>query len=67
MARDLLSTCPENLKARHESKAKKLAEAPKTRSVAIKLKCLECCAWQEAEVRRCQITDCALWGLGGQK
>ncbi len=67
MPRDILSTCPEALKPRHEAKVKKLTEAPKTRSVAIKLKCLECCAWQEAEVRRCHITDCALWGLGGQK
>jgi len=67
MERNVLSTCPEDLKPRHESKAQKLREAPKTRSVAIRVKCLECCAWQESEVRNCQLFDCALWGLGGQK
>lgn len=28
---------------------------------AIREKCLDCCIGQHAEVRRCHITDCALW------
>ena len=28
---------------------------------AIRQKCLECCAWQQAEVLRCPAKDCALW------
>lgn len=28
---------------------------------AIREKCLDCCGGQYAEVRRCHITDCALW------
>ncbi len=61
--RDVLATCPEDLKPRHEGKVKMIHQKAK----AIRLKCLECCAWQEAEVRACKIVDCALWGLGGQK
>lgn len=29
--------------------------------VAIRQKCLDCMAWQEAEVRRCNIEHCPLW------
>ena len=32
-----------------------------TRRKAIRQKCLECCAWQSAEVMRCPSTDCALF------
>jgi hypothetical protein len=32
-----------------------------TRAKAIRLKCLECCCGQSAEVRRCHIESCALW------
>ena len=32
-----------------------------SRSKAIRLKCLDCCAGQSAEVRRCPATNCALW------
>lgn len=28
---------------------------------AIRLKCLDCCADQQAEVRKCPIKDCTLW------
>lgn len=28
---------------------------------AIRAKCLDCCVQQIAEVRRCQVFDCALW------
>lgn len=32
-----------------------------SRSKAIRLKCLDCCCGQSAEVRRCPATDCPLW------
>lgn len=32
-----------------------------SRSKAIRLKCLDCCAGQAAEVRRCPVTNCSLW------
>jgi len=28
---------------------------------AIREKCLDCSNWNEAEVRNCEIKDCALW------
>lgn len=31
-----------------------------TRGKAIRLKCLDCCCGNSAEVRRCHITECAL-------
>lgn len=33
-----------------------------TRKKAIRLKCLDCCCGNSAEVRRCPATDCPLWG-----
>lgn len=32
-----------------------------SRSKAIRLKCLDCCAGQSAEVRKCTATHCPLW------
>ena len=32
-----------------------------TRAKAIRLKCLDCCCNQPAEVRRCDIKQCPLW------
>ena len=32
-----------------------------TRGKAIRLKCLDCCCRNSAEVRRCPATDCPLW------
>lgn len=32
-----------------------------SRSKAIRLKCLDCCAGQAAEVRKCPAIDCPLW------
>lgn len=32
-----------------------------TRGKAIRLKCLDCCCGNSAEVRRCPVTDCPLW------
>ena len=36
-------------------------DAPLRPLKAIRGKCLECCCNNSAEVRRCHITDCALW------
>lgn len=63
MDRDLLASCPADRRDRWRSTALRVG---KSKKAAIRIKCLECCCWQEAEVRRCQIRDCALWGLGGQ-
>ena len=32
-----------------------------SRSKAIRLKCLDCCAGQSAEVRKCPAENCPLW------
>lgn len=32
-----------------------------SRSKAIRLKCLDCCCGNMAEVRKCEITTCSLW------
>lgn len=67
-SRDVLATCPSERRERYERRAQ-LASGPARGGrlrAAIRLKCLECCAWNEAEVRRCEIKSCALWGLGGQ-
>lgn len=32
-----------------------------SRSKAIRLKCLDCCCGQAAEVRKCPATSCPLW------
>lgn len=32
-----------------------------SRSKAIRLKCIDCCAGNMAEVRRCPATSCPLW------
>lgn len=61
--RDVLATCPQDRQDRWRSTASRVG---KSKVAAIRIKCLECCCWQEAEVRQCQIVNCALWGLGGQ-
>lgn len=32
-----------------------------TRSKAIRLKCLDCCGGNSAEVNRCELKECPLW------
>lgn len=32
-----------------------------SRSKAIRLKCLDCCCGQAAEVRKCTAVNCSLW------
>ena len=31
--------------------------------IAIKLGCLDCCAWDYAEAKRCEIKTCPLWAF----
>lgn len=40
-----------------------------TRGKAIRLKCLDCCGGNNAEVRRCPVTNCSLWRyrMGNEK
>lgn len=35
--------------------------APKSRALAVKMKCMDCCCWQREEVRNCPAVTCALW------
>lgn len=58
---EVLSTCPKELRDRYRPYATAVVtrkDAPRTK--AIRLKCLECCAWQLAEVSRCHLEGCAL-------
>ena len=32
-----------------------------SRSKAIRMKCLDCCAYQPSEVKQCESYDCPLW------
>lgn len=32
-----------------------------SRTKAIRMKCLDCCCGQQAEVRKCPATNCPLW------
>lgn len=67
--RDILGTCPPDRRHRYEKRALRVSDGERNPSykTAIRLKCLECCCWQPVEVSRCQMADCALWGLGGQR
>lgn len=58
----ILNTCPASQLGQFEIRARK---AQKSRAAAMRVKCFECCAWQEAEARRCEIVSCALhsWNL----
>ena len=43
-------------------KFKKLAaKAQKSRTAAMRLKCLDCCGWQRQEVANCACRNCPLW------
>ena len=56
---DPLGTCPPALRRRYANHALKASRGSLVSM--IRLKCLECCAWNSAEVRRCEIRGCALW------
>jgi hypothetical protein len=60
---DILLTCPPEKRESFASTARRVLNGPRQRQAAIRIKCLECCAWQIAEVTNCHINGCALWGL----
>tara|TARA_Y100000310_G_scaffold93212_2_gene90767 strand:+ start:3598 stop:3825 length:228 start_codon:yes stop_codon:yes gene_type:complete len=48
--------------ARIAKQARERQEAnPRSRAIAIRTKCLDCSAWQTAEVRQCVVVACPLW------
>lgn len=54
----LLATCPPAAQWRHAVRAEKVAKG--SQAEAIRLKCLECCCFNAAEVEKCPIEGCAL-------
>lgn len=62
---DPLATCPPPLRSTYAASAKSAGEG--SRKAILRLKCLECCCWDEAEVDRCEITSCALWYFIGRE
>jgi len=56
---DPLGTCTPEQQAKYEKVA--LRAAAGSLPAMVRLKCLECCCWNSAEVKRCEITRCALW------
>ena len=57
-----LFNLPQNVPRRWRNHWRKLADQAATSyRAAVELKCLECCAWQRTEARRCEIRGCPLW------
>ena len=44
-----------------EKYPEQMAKAKTSRKYAIRLKCLDCCCGNTAEVNRCEIKTCTLW------
>ena len=64
MSFDPLATMPSDLPESQKRYYAKLAEkAPTQYRSAVKLKCLECCAWDRGEVKRCEVSGCPLWAM----
>jgi len=62
-----LSSLPENVPPRWRSHWLKLArQAAASYRAAVELKCLDCCAWERTEARRCEIRGCPLWAASGR-
>jgi hypothetical protein len=53
----ILEGIPEELRERYRRKA---MAAPRSKSAAVYLKCLDCCCWDRKEVQRCAIVGCSL-------
>jgi len=54
----------ENAKLSEKTKSEDTYRPEKTRftrAMAIRLKCIDCSAYQKAEVRKCGIKECSLW------
>ncbi len=61
---DPLANMPADLPATRQRRCRKLAEkADHQYRAAVELKCIECCAWQRSEVKRCAVRSCPLWLL----
>ena len=59
---DALRTMPRDVPRKSRQRWERLAGRCRTSHVAaIELKCLECCAWDRPEVKRCEISGCPLW------
>lgn len=56
---DPLGTCPPEKRGRYEKTA--LQARNGSLAAIVKLKCLKCNCWEHNEVRRCEISECALW------
>ena len=57
----LLETCERSAQWRYAVRAEKVANG--SQAEAIRLKCLECCCWNTAEVEKCALVGCALHGF----
>ncbi len=58
-----LATCPKQSVERFRRRAKLAATSQRA---AIELKCLECCAWDRPEAKKCRILSCPLWEISGR-
>ena len=59
-----LSNLPQYVPRRWRSHWLKLADQASTSyRAAVELKCLDCCAWQRTEARRCEVRGCPLWAV----
>jgi hypothetical protein len=58
-----LATCPEKIAPRYKILAGK---CDKSFSSAIKMKCLDCCAWEYREAKACVIVTCPLWEISNR-
>ena len=62
-----LSNLPQNVPRRWRNHWLKVADRAATSyRAAVQLKCLECCAWQRTEARRCGLWGCPLWAVNGR-
>jgi hypothetical protein len=60
---DALETCPPERRDRWRKKAERVGTSGRA---AIELKCLECCAWDRPEAKRCAIRSCAIWPISSR-
>lgn len=57
-----LSTLPSDAPPSYRRRWERLAgQAENSYRAAVELKCLECCAWDRTEAKRCELAGCPLW------
>ena len=62
-----LETLPDDVPRSYRRRWERLATtAASSYRAAVELKCLDCCAWQRAEAKHCEITGCPLWALSSR-